>query len=589
MDALVLIPVVASVADSCEGARLESFAQESARRFRLRFERGDSRSALILSLDPERSWIGRPHGRWAGPSWSADPFAVACARALAGARVLAVERVGSDRVVRFSFSDGHALVAELGWHAGHLVLVDRQDRILGSTAGGAGPGGTRLAAGSPYRPPPIPPGKLALEGTSPADFDARIGALADPGEAPDATALRRAVLGVGRTLSEILVQEASAGGVSLGTILARRVARLAAGIDLPCIEGPADPFALAEEGRLDPRSIRLLAWESEAPPGGAARLRREEASATVGLYYEALERAERFRRRVEGLRGLLRQTRRRTHDAAQRARDDLVRFEDPERHRRLGEALLAGLTIARRVEDAVVVPDPYDPEREVVVPAPAGRALTSVADDLFARHRRGRRGLAGAAARLAALSARLDRLDRLDGRFEAIRGFESVEAIESAMREEGIAVGLERVTRASRPAARLAPVRAEGVRMFTSTDGMTILVGRGGRENDRLTFKLSGPEDFWLHAQGVPGAHVVIRNTEGRPRPPERALREAAAAAAWYSDARGHKHVDVQWTRRKYVRRAPRSPAGTVLLKRFETVRVSPSAPDRDGSPEDPS
>jgi len=122
--------------------------------------------------------------------------------------------------------------------------------------------------------------------------------------------------------------------------------------------------------------------------------------------------------------------------------------------------------------------------------------------------------------------------------------------------------------------------------MFTSADGASILVGRTGRANDRLTFKIAGPEDFWLHAQGHPGAHVVIRNPRRLSQPTAATLDEAAKLAAWYSGARSEGQVDVHWTRRKYVRRVRGAPTGTVTLKRFSIVRVRPEGP---ATSEDPS
>jgi len=121
--------------------------------------------------------------------------------------------------------------------------------------------------------------------------------------------------------------------------------------------------------------------------------------------------------------------------------------------------------------------------------------------------------------------------------------------------------------------------RLEGIRLFTSGDGVEILAGRSGRQNDALTFRVAGPEDFWFHALGWPGAHVVARNPDRRTRPPDATLREAAALAAWFSEGRAQEHVDVQWARRKYVRRIRGAGPGRVRIKRFETIRVRPGLP----------
>ena len=151
------------------------------------------------------------------------------------------------------------------------------------------------------------------------------------------------------------------------------------------------------------------------------------------------------------------------------------------------------------------------------------------------------------------------------------------------MRREGIAVGLERAMERgpSRPqgarGAAASPV--VGVRLFSSSEGFSVLVGRTGRDNARLTFKIARPEDFWLHAQGVPGAHVVVRNPERRSQLPAATLREAAALAAWYSEAKGQPQADVQVARRKDVRAVRGAPPGTVTLKRSSTVRVRPGLP----------
>ena len=110
---------------------------------------------------------------------------------------------------------------------------------------------------------------------------------------------------------------------------------------------------------------------------------------------------------------------------------------------------------------------------------------------------------------------------------------------------------------------------------FRSSGGLEIRVGRSASDNDDLTFHHSRPLDIWLHARHTAGAHVILRWT-GAERPPAAELREAAVLAANHSSARGSGTVAVDWTRRKWVRKARRAPRGAVVTERVETIFVTP-------------
>jgi len=112
-------------------------------------------------------------------------------------------------------------------------------------------------------------------------------------------------------------------------------------------------------------------------------------------------------------------------------------------------------------------------------------------------------------------------------------------------------------------------------RVFRSSGGLEIRVGRGARHNDDLTFRHSSPGDVWLHARHVGGAHVILR-WPGPGNPPARDLAEAATLAALHSKARTSGSVPVDWTLRKYVRKPRKSPPGRVAVERVETLFVRP-------------
>jgi predicted ribosome quality control (RQC) complex YloA/Tae2 family protein len=478
-------------------------------------------------------------------------------------------------VVVIRFSDGHALVMELATHGANLVLLEPGGAVVAS-ARNPRAARERIAPGRQWRPRPLPPRQLDPFGADTTAVARVLEGAIEEGE-PLLEAIRRRLFGVGTEGARLVVDESRGRAGEAAGILKERLEQLERGELDPVIRSPDDPLELAHRGRLDPAAVRLLPWD---PGGPGDSIRGRDPVATAGLYHEAVELASRIDDRIEGLRAVLAREVRRLWEVESRVDGDLRGFEDPGRYRRWGEALLAGLGAAERHGGHAIVPDPWAPGSSMVVPAEPGRSLTEVADGHFRSHRRALRGLESARRRLELVRQRRSRLERLRAETEEAAGERGVERLEEGMRAEGIPVGLIPRRRSDPPRARV-----EGVRMFTSVEGASILVGRTGRDNDRLTFNIAGPEDFWLHVQGRPGAHVIIRNPGRLRRPSRNSLEEAAALAAWFSGARSEGQVDVHWTRRKYVRRIRGAPAGTVKLKRFEIVRVRPEAPPTDERP----
>ncbi|MGH7577204.1 MAG: NFACT RNA binding domain-containing protein [Longimicrobiales bacterium] len=114
-------------------------------------------------------------------------------------------------------------------------------------------------------------------------------------------------------------------------------------------------------------------------------------------------------------------------------------------------------------------------------------------------------------------------------------------------------------------------------RRYRTTGGLEVRVGRSAAESDELTLHGSAPNDIWLHAREVAGAHVVLRWADRDANPPGADLREAAILAAVHSKARSSATVPVDWTRRKYVRKPRKAKPGRVAIERAKTLFVEPS------------
>ena len=111
-------------------------------------------------------------------------------------------------------------------------------------------------------------------------------------------------------------------------------------------------------------------------------------------------------------------------------------------------------------------------------------------------------------------------------------------------------------------------------------DGFEVLVGKGARENDALTFGEGRPRDLWLHAAGYAGSHVLIRLPDDAQDPAPDVIERAARLAAWHSKARGARgKVEVHVCRVADISKPRGAPAGQVRLRRWDSVRVYPLDP----------
>lgn len=110
---------------------------------------------------------------------------------------------------------------------------------------------------------------------------------------------------------------------------------------------------------------------------------------------------------------------------------------------------------------------------------------------------------------------------------------------------------------------------------FISSDGFHIFVGKNNRQNDFLTLKTANKRDIWLHAQRMPGSHVIIKS-ENSLVPPN-TLKEAATLAAYYSKGRNSNNVAVDYTERRNIKKPKNAKAGMVIYDNYETVFVTPT------------
>lgn len=98
---------------------------------------------------------------------------------------------------------------------------------------------------------------------------------------------------------------------------------------------------------------------------------------------------------------------------------------------------------------------------------------------------------------------------------------------------------------------------------YVSSDGYDMYVGKNNFQNDELTFKIATGNDWWFHAKGAPGSHVIVK-TNGDELP-DRTFEEAARLAAYYSKNRGAEKVEIDYIEKKHVKKPNGGKPGFVV------------------------
>ncbi len=121
--------------------------------------------------------------------------------------------------------------------------------------------------------------------------------------------------------------------------------------------------------------------------------------------------------------------------------------------------------------------------------------------------------------------------------------------------------------------------RRQPYRIYTSSAGLTIMVGKSGKDNHQLTFHVAKGYDMWFHATGAAGAHVVVRLERGKDID-EQTLLDAATLAAMNCPSAKDPKVEVTYTKVKNVHPIKNAPPGKVSVSNVKTILVR-MEPDR--------
>lgn len=107
-------------------------------------------------------------------------------------------------------------------------------------------------------------------------------------------------------------------------------------------------------------------------------------------------------------------------------------------------------------------------------------------------------------------------------------------------------------------------------------NGYHIYVGKNNIQNEELTFKTAVGNDWWFHAKGIPGSHVIVKSDKDNPATewdmPNDVFEAAGALAAYNSKHEGSGKVEIDYTRKKHIKKPVDGNKGMVIYHTYYSM-----------------
>jgi predicted ribosome quality control (RQC) complex YloA/Tae2 family protein len=295
--------------------------------------------------------------------------------------------------------------------------------------------------------------------------------------------------------------------------------------------------------------------------------RADSFSQMLDVFYATRDARERMRAGAQEMTKLVTTLRDRARRKAAAQQLEWEKTQTRERLREYGDLLMANLYRVEPGRRTITVPDFYH-GGETEIPLNPQWTPQRNAAQYYKDYRRAKTAEAVLAEQMAAGKRESEYLDSVLDALERASSRQDLQEIAEELTQGGYLKAAK-----SRP-RRDARLPASQPMRFVSSAGVTLLAGRNNRQNDALTMKTAARNDIWLHAQKIPGSHVIIR-LDGAP-PDDATLEEAAVVAATLSRAGGASKVPVDYTRVSRVKKPPGAKPGMVIYDDYKTLVVRP-------------
>ena len=561
MDGLTLAASAAEIKKRLIGGKIEKIQQPDKYELLFTVRAAGKAQLMLISASPDNCRIQLTNNHLPSPV-EAPMFLMLLRKHLLNARIVSVHQPNTDRIVVIEFdalNEFHdaakfALICEIMGRYSNIILVDGEGNIIDSVKR-VTPSMSSVRFILPklkYAYPPTQE-KLSSSDASAADFSS----VLENSKKPE-KAISHKFYGLSPAVSSLLLENCgfnSSNSAETAENLVKFYKKLISGEFTPCI-------------LHGDKKIMLLPF---APEGYRTVLYPSMSEAADAFYSERAEN-ERLKRLTYSLDRIIANNIKRLERRLDEFTLTIGNEAEIEKYRLYGEILTANAYALPKRCDNAVLPNFYSETGETVdIPLDKSISPQANAQLYFKRYRKAKTAFAYAVKQQEEILKELEYFSGLASDLEKCTSEPDIEQIRAELKAGGYIKPEPNAKKVKLPKAK--------PHIYLSEDGIEICVGKNNTQNDFLTFKLSSPEDTWLHVKDIHGSHVIIRHTD---EIPEKTLLQAAKLAAYYSQSKGRAAVPVDYTKRKYVKKPSGANPGMVIYTHQHTVYVETSKEEID-------
>ena len=499
-------------------------------------------------------------------------FCMVLRKYIEGAFIEGLEQVGMDRIMRMHIAYPDAtrltLIFELMGKHSNLILVNSEGKILGAAKhiGTSVSRYRQILPGRDYLPPPGVE-KIDPRQIDEASFDNFWNATLP--EVADVESAKKWLMNTFSGISPFLADEILQRTSEEGKVDRESIRDEIIGVGEMARTGQYEPvFVTNERGQgLLVYPMPLVQYPTD----------QQHPRASINESLDALFRTLVGHSLLEDERTQTLTAIRRSEAARKQVLKSIERTiaesEKADRYREIGELIFASLGTIEKGAKKVNLINYYDPEMpEIQVELDEKLTPQQNAERYFKRYQKARDAVDTATARKNETLRQLSILESAREEVESSNNAEAVKELRKSLIEQNV---LRTEIAAEAHVEEFAGYR---IRRTFTPEGWEILYGENSQSNDYLTQRVARPNDVWLHARQITGAHVVIRTAGKKGDVPRPVLLQAAKIAAQNSEAKHSSLVPIDYTQRKYVRKPRGSAPGFVIYRNEKTIDMDPKA-----------